>query len=381
MLPSEGGLAIHPRGGGRRPLSLRWNDRSRAVWARHRCVTTTEQSPDFPVANTRQVTVTATRSHFEAKRTICGVDVSSQTLDVRIGRDGSSARFSNKVEGIQSLAEFCRQHQVDIVVMEASGGYERLPFGLLSSAAIEVAIVNPRSVRRFAQAMDIFEKTDGIDAGVISWYGETKKVTATRAHSGDQQRLRAVVTRLRQLTDVQAAQRNQRRLVSDAGLLASFDQLLRLVKQQISKLEQEIAALINSDPLWRQLEGSFRSIKGVADRTVARLMAELPEIGTLSNKRISKLVGLAPLADDSGKFKGKRRIYGGRKGVRDILYFIAGGVSRFNADFTSFRARLEKAGKSKKVVRVALAHKLLIRLNAKARQVRCLCQPAVAGSC
>ena len=306
---------------------------------------------------------------------ICGVDVSSQTLDVRVGRQGATGSFANDGEGIGTLAEFCRQHQVHLVVMEATGGYEQLAFGLLWSLGIEVAIVNARSVRRFAQAMNILEKTDQIDCGVIAWYGETKKVIAMRPASTEQQSLKALVTRLRQLTEVRAAQRNQRRLVTEARVLACFHQLLVLLNQQIKTLEAEIMALIGADPVWQKLNQSFRSIKGVANRTVARLMAELPEIGTMSNKRISKLAGLAPLADDSGKAKGKRRIYGGRHGVRDILYIIVTGVSRHNADFSAFKARLTQAGKAKKVIRIALAHKLLVRLNAKARHVRQLHQP------
>jgi transposase len=236
--------------------------------------------------------VTATRIHCETNRIICGVDVSSQTLDVRIGRDGASASFSNDGEGIQSLAEFSRKHEAAMVVMEASGGYEQLSFGVLSSMGIEVAVVNARSVRRFAQAMDIFEKTDRIDAGVIAWYGETKKVMATRPATSDQRRLKALVTRLRQLTEMRASQRNQGLLVSEAGVRKLFRNLLLLINQQIGELETEIAALIRADPLWQQLDRSFRTIKGVADRTVARLMAELPEIGLLSNKKISKLGGI-----------------------------------------------------------------------------------------
>jgi len=309
---------------------------------------------------------------------ICGVDVSSQSLDVRVGMQGAKGSFANNAEGIGALARFCRQYEVHLVVMEATGGYEQLAFALLWSQGIEVAIVNPRSVRRFAQGMNILEKTDQIDCGVIAWYGETKKVVAMRPASAEQQRLRALVTRLRQLTEMRAAQRNQRRLVTEAQLLQGFHQLLVLLNQQISALEREITALIGTDPMWQKLDQSFRSIKGVADRTVARLMAELPEIGTMSNKRISKLAGLAPLANDSGKAKGKRKIYGGRHGVRDILYIITTSVSLHNADFAAFKARLSQAGKAKKVVRIALAHKLLVRLNAKARQVRQLHQPAAA---
>jgi transposase len=323
--------------------------------------------------------VTATHQHCEAKQIICGVDVSSQFLDAQLGRSGPRARFNNDGEGIEALAEFCRSHSAALVVMEASGGYEQLAFGLLCSAGVDVAIVNARGVRRFAQAMHIFEKTDRIDAGVIAWYGETKKVVAMRPASVQQQHLQALVKRLRQLTEVRQIQRNQRLLVTDAQVLSGMHHLLVLVNQQIKALEKDIAALISTDPLWQKLDKSFRTIKGVADRTVARLMAELPEIGTLSNKKISKLVGLAPLADDSGKHKGKRKIYGGRQSVRNILYVIVTAVSRGNPDFAAFRARLLQAGKAKKVARVALAHKLLVRLNAKARETRCLFA-AQAGS-
>jgi transposase len=319
--------------------------------------------------------VTATRNYCEAKRSFCGVDVSSEFLDVQVGRAGVRAQFRNDEEGIKGLAVFCRSHAVDVVVMEASGGYEQLPFRLLHADGIAVAMVNARAVRRFAQAMHLFEKTDRIDAGAIAWYGETKSVHASQPPSVDQQRLKALVTRLRQLTELRQAQQNQRRLVSERAVLAGVHKLLVLVNKQIKALEQEIAALISTDPLWQKLDQSFRSIKGVADRTVARLMAELPEIGTLSNKKISKLVGLAPMADDSGKHKGKRRIYGGRQNVRNILYIVVTCVSRHNPDFSAFRDRLLKAGKAKKAARVALAHKLLVRLNAKAREVRQLLAP------
>ncbi len=153
-------------------------------------------------------------------------------------------------------------------------------------------------------------------------------------------------------------------------MLASFTQILSLLASQIRTLENEIAQLIALDPVWQQLDQTFRSIKGVANRTVARLLAEMPEIGTLSNKAISKLAGLAPLARDSGKIQGKRPVRGGRTGVRAILFVVASVVRRYEADFAAFDRRLQAAGKPKKVIRIALAHKLLVRLNAKARQVR-----------
>lgn len=301
---------------------------------------------------------------------ICGVDVSSERLDAQLGRQGVSKSFSNDQAGIAALADFCRQHKVHLLAMEASGGYEQLAFGLLWSMGIEVAIVNARSVRKFAQAMHLFEKTDRIDAGVIAWYAETKKVVATPPGSVQQQQLKALATRLRQLTQMRALERNHRTLVTDSMVLASLHQVLLLLTQQIKELEKQIARLIASDPVWGKLDTTFRSIKGVANRTVACLMAELPEIGVLSNKKISKLAGVAPLADDSGKHKGKRHIYGGRQEVRNILYIIVTCVSHHNQDLAAFKERLTKAGKPKKVIRIALAHKLLVRLNAKARDMR-----------
>jgi transposase len=166
------------------------------------------------------------------------------------------------------------------------------------------------------------------------------------------------------------AQLNQQRLVADPAIQKGFGQMLGLLAQQIEELEQAIAALIEQDPLWRELNHAFGAIKGVADRTVARIMAEIPEIGTLSGKTISKLAGLAPLANDSGKHQGKRAVRGGRSAVRDILFIVGSVVARHKPDFIAFQQRLRAAGKPPKVVRIAVAHKLLVRLNAKARQVR-----------
>jgi len=254
--------------------------------------------------------------------------------------------------------------------MEATGGYERQAFALLWARGLPVALLNPRAVRRFAEGMGLLEKTDRIDAGVIAWFAAVKHVVPSQPASAEQMRLQALVTRLRQLTELQAAQRNQRLLVTEATVLGCFTKLLALVTAQIRELEAAIAELIAADPLWQKLDAVFRSIKGVADRTVARLLAELPEIGTVSNKAVSKLAGLAPLAHDSGKTQGKRAVRGGRSHVRAILFVVAGLVRRYNPDFIAFHARLTAAGKPKKVIRVALAHKLLVRLNAKARELR-----------
>ena len=301
---------------------------------------------------------------------ICGVDIASASLEARIGRDGAAASFPNTAEGIAALAAFCHAHEVELVAMEATGGYEQQAFAQLSQQGLPVAILNPRAVRQFAQSMGRLEKTDRIDAGMIAWYAEVKQSRPLALAPRSQQHLRALVTRLRQLTDIRTAQLNQQRLITDRTVQRSFTQLLALVARQIRDLEQRIAQLIEQDPLWRELNQTFRTIKGVADRTVARLMAEMPEIGALPNKTISKLAGVAPLAHDSGKYRGKRAVRGGRAAVREILFIVASVVGRYEPDFMAFQQRLRAAGKPPKVVRIALAHKLLVRLNAKARDVR-----------
>jgi len=301
---------------------------------------------------------------------ICGVDVSSETLDARIGDSGPMKRFNRTAEGIAALAAFCRDNDVTLVAMEATGGYERLPFGLLWGHGLPVAVLNPRSVRQFAEAMGFLEKTDRIDAGLIARFAEVKRITAQPPASQSQQRLAALVTRLRQLTQTRTVQTNQRRLVSEPTVLGSIDELVSLLNRQIRAFETEVAAMIGKDPLWQRLDEAFRTIKGVADRTVARIMADLPEIGTLTGKAVAKLVGVAPLARDSGKATGKRRVRGGRDSVRSILFVVAEVVRRHDPDFAAFHKKLSDAGKPKKAIRVALARKLLVRLNAKAREVR-----------
>jgi transposase len=303
-------------------------------------------------------------------RIICGVDIASSSLAARIGRDGAGSTFPNTQHGIAELAGFCTSHGVELVAMEATGGYEQRAFAQLSEQGLPVAVVNPRAVRQFAQSMGALEKTDAIDSGMIAWYAETKKCRPLCLAAKAQLELRARVTRLRQLTELRTAQLNQQRLVIDPAIQKGFRKILQFLAQQIEELEHAVAALIQSDPLWRELDQAFRTIKGVADRTVARIMAEMPEIGTLSNKSISKLAGLAPLANDSGKHQGRRAVRGGRSTVRDILFIVGSVVARYEPDFIAFQQRLRAAGKPPKVVRIAVAHKLLVRLNAKAREVR-----------
>ena len=212
------------------------------------------------------------------------------------------AALDTSADGMDQLVAFCRTHQVSLVVMEATGGYERQPFGLLWATDLPTAVVNPRAVRDFAKAMGVLEKTDSIDCGIIAWFAETRRTQPTPPASATQARLTALVRRLRQLTDLRTQENNRRRLVTEPDVLADFvEPILAAIAGQPRPLETLIAQAIGDDPLWARLDAAFRTIKGVADRTVARLMAEMPEIGTLSNKAVGKLAGLTPIARDQAR--------------------------------------------------------------------------------
>jgi transposase len=302
---------------------------------------------------------------------ICGVDVSKASLDACIEPGTIYGSFRNNRAGIAALAAFCRQHRADLVAMEATGGHERMAFLLLWEAGLPCAVTNARNVRQYAEAMGVLEKTDRIDAAIIARFARDKRVQPTLLPRQAQQRIKALVARLRQVTDDLTVQKQRRSsLLDNVEMLASIDEVIALLKRQSRRLEGEIASMIDDDPLWAKLAETWRSMKGVAGRTVARLMAELPEIGTYSNRAIAKLVGVAPIANDSGKRKGRRPVRGGRASVRSILFLIAAGVARYDKSLGAFRDRLHAKGKEKMVIRIALARKLLVRLNAKARDAR-----------
>jgi transposase len=303
---------------------------------------------------------------------ICGVDISSSRLDASIGPSGAFQSFAHSPAGLAGLLVFLKEHEVDLVAMEATGGYEQPVLAMLSGAGLPAAVLNPREVRQFAQSMGRLEKTDRIDAGMIAHFAQVRGVRPVAAAPAGQGELRALVTRLGQLTVTRVAQRHQLRQASDAVVRRMIGELLALVDRQIKQLSGAIAGLVGEDPLWSSLDGALRSIKGVADRTVALLLAELPELGQLSGKAVSKLAGLAPLASDSGVRRGQRHIRGGRAEVRQLLFIVASVVARCEPDFIEFQKRLKENGKPPKVVRIAVAHKLLLRLNARAREARAL---------
>ena len=302
--------------------------------------------------------------------TICGVDISKDWLDVWLAPTERHVRHANTAQGVAALAADCREAGVQLVVMEASGGYEQAAFLSLWQYGLPSAITNARAVRDFAKAMGHLEKTDRIDARMIAEYAVAKRIVSSPPPSEDQSKINALSARMRQIVGDITVQKQRLSAARDAATRADLIDIIALLTRQRKGATAALAKLIHADPLWHALDQTFRSVKGVADRTVATLLAELPEIGILSNKAISKLVGLAPLADDSGKRSGKRTTRGGRAAVRSILFLVADIARKHDPDLTNFRDRLLAQGKPKMVTRIALAHKLLVRLNAKARETR-----------
>jgi transposase len=299
---------------------------------------------------------------------ICGVDVSKKWLDAWV--DGHYRRFANSAQGTGELASFCREHAVEMVAMEASGGIEQAAFVTLWQQGQPCAVVNALSVRRFAQAMGALEKTDRIDAQMIARFAQAKRIVPTLPPSADQQKLTALGRRLRQVTQDLADQKRRLHSTRDELALTSLKEAIAFFTRQAKELTEAIGRMIEADPVWAALDRTIRSVKGLADRSVAYLLAELPEIGILEHRPISKLVGLAPLPDDSGQRHGRRSIRGGRAGIRSLLVLVADIARKYDPSLADFRQRLLDKGLSKMQVRVALARKLLVRLNAKARETR-----------
>jgi transposase len=300
-----------------------------------------------------------------------GVDSSKAWLDAWTAPD-HSLRCTNTPEGIAELARFVRTHAGDdaLVVLEASGGCEMLAFAQLWADKIACAIINPRQARAFAESMGYLEKTDKIDAQVLARFADARKLRPTLPPGEDQAELTARAARLKQVTRDIIVQKQRRSATQDPLALEQIDEAIALFVRQSKKIARMIAELVEKDPIWQAFSDTIRSVKGLADKTVAYLLADLPELGTLSNKAIVKLVGLAPIANDSGKRSGKRRTRGGRASVRSVLFLVADIARRFDPTLEAFRDKLLKAGKPKMVVRIALARKLLVRLNAKMRDAR-----------
>jgi transposase len=292
-----------------------------------------------------------------------GVDVSKERLDCFCRPTGTRFSYDNTPPGIAALVQWVEGQQPQLIVLEATGGLERPLVAALVVAQLPVVVVNPRQVRDFARATGQLAKTDRIDAAVIAHFGEAVNPEVRPWPDHLTQQMDALMTRRRQLVQMLAAERNH--LVSAPVQVQNYvkEHIVQL-EELIKKLDQDIDQMITRSPIWKAKENLLLSVKGVGPVLSRTLLAELPELGRLSRQEISKLVGVAPLNNDSGKHKGKRSCWGGRASVRGPLYMATLSATRCNPVIKEFYQRLLAKGKLKKVAIVACMRKMLTILNA-----------------
>ena len=296
-----------------------------------------------------------------------GVDVSKDRLDVHVRPSAESFAVARDSDGVAALAERLAALAPRLVVMEATGGFETIVAAGLASAGLPLAVVNPRRIRSFAQALGLKAKTDALDAAAIARFAEAIRPEPRAIADEEAQALGELVARRRQLVETMTAERNRRRRLTQARLIKSVDRVLALLQQELSALEGDIDAAVRGSPVWREAAELLTSVPGVGKATARTLIAELPELGRLNRREIAALAGLAPYNRDSGSFRGKRAIAGGRPAVRTALYMAAWVACRRNPVLKVFSDRLRAAGKTPKQAIVATARKLLTILNALLR--------------
>lgn len=303
----------------------------------------------------------------DASRVVIGIDVAKATLDVWVAPEGVGSTVTNDAAGIAELVQQVRERGAGLVVLEATGGYEYAVVVALSAADLAVAVVNPRQVRDFARATGRLAKTDRIDAQILARFGTAIRPDARPLPSEEIRDLDALVTRRRQLGEMLQAERNRLGLARGA-VAKQLRQHIIWLARQIKAVEDDLQRRIEASPVWRAKEDLLRSVPGVGPTTAFTLLAELPELGTLSGREIAALVGVAPFARDSGTHRGKRVIWGGRASVRTCLYMAALSASQHNPHLKVFYQRLLTAGKPKKLALTACIRKLVVILNAMVAQ-------------
>jgi transposase len=294
-----------------------------------------------------------------------GIDVSQEYLDVAIAGQKRVLRVANDEAGLRSLAQDLQSSEPQLIVMEASGGYERRPATVLLGATLPVSIVNPRQVRDFARPLGRLAKTDTIDARVLARFAEVLRPEPARVSEESHEQLRELEQRRRQLVEMIVAERN--RLRHAPRTADRIEEHLRWLEQEVKRTGEEIAGLIDFDPELQAKAAILESVPGVGRVLSVTLISGLPELGRLNRKEIAALVGVAPLNWDSGKLRGKRAIWGGRAHIRNVLYMAALVAARRNPAIHALYIRLCEAGKPKKVALVAAMRKLLITLNSMVR--------------
>jgi len=304
-----------------------------------------------------------------------GIDIAKRSVEVAVTGSRETRGFAQDETGRSALVAYVRDLGPALIVVEATGGYELDVVMALRLAKQRVAVLNPRQVREFARAIGRLAKTDPVDAHVLARFAENLRPEPRPFPDAAHQALEALVTRRRQLVDMLGAERN--RLPLAQGRIRDGVQAhIHYLEQQLKATNDELRTLLSDHAQWRTTDAQLRSVPGIGPTTSAVLIAELPELGTLSDKAIAALVGVAPLNCDSGTRRGQRHVWGGRAAVRHTLYMAAVAAARWNPVLRPFYQRLREAGKPAKVALVATMRKLLVILNAMLRHHTVWAPPA-----
>lgn len=299
-----------------------------------------------------------------------GIDIAKEHVDVHIRPSSETFVVTRDGEGLASLIERLAQIRPALVVLEATGGFEVTVAAALASAGLPLAVVNPRQIRDFARSTGKLAKTDALDAAAIAHFAEAIHPEPRPLAEAKAQELGELVARRRQVIEMMVAERNRARLLQSARVRKRIERHLTALQKELTEIETDLDQSIRNTPLWRENEDLLKSVPGIGNATARSLLADLPELGSLSRKQIAALAGVAPLNRDSGTWRGKRMISGGRAAVRASLYMAALVASRHNPVIAVFYRRLRSLGKPPKLALTACMRKLLVILNAMLRDRR-----------
>lgn len=293
-----------------------------------------------------------------------GIDVSKDRLDVHLRPSGEAFAVARDSDGVEALATRLLTLEPELVVLEATGGFETVVAAGLAAAGLPLAVVNPRQIRDFARAVGRLAKTDPLDAAVIAHFAEAVRPQARAVPDDASRALGELVARRRQIVEMMVAERNRRRLMTQRKAIRTVERVLATLQKQLSEIESEIDDAIRGTPAWRATEDLLTSVPGIGPTIARTLIAELPELGQLDRRRLAALAGLAPFNHDSGKLRGRRAIAGGRRPVRAALFMAVLVSIRRNLPLAQTYHRLVAAGKPPKLAITACMRKLLGILNA-----------------
>jgi transposase len=299
-----------------------------------------------------------------------GIDVAKDRLEVHLRPLDESFAVTRDPHGLAQLLQKLGSCTPSLIILEATGGYEATVAAALAGGKLPLAVVNPRQVRDFARAVGQLAKTDRIDARILSLFAERVRPEPRAPRDEQTQLLGELVMRRRQLCEMIVAEENRQRVLTNHQLRKRISKHVAALRRELQELDHDTDQTVRQSPLWREQEDLLCSVPGIGKLTARMLIADLPELGSLSRRRIASLVGLAPFNRDSGLFRGRRSIRGGRLAVRCALYMATLTAARWNPTIALLYRRLRQAGKPFKVAITAAMRKLLVILNAVLRDQR-----------